>query len=356
VAGLTPRRNHGAAAVLRGAQSRVFIIGGQDAGGTVLDTVDEYLAQAIIVQASPTHTALPSPRARFGIGSTLSSNQIYVAGGVDGSGAEQTTIFEYTVSNNGAVPGVLGTPSGAWVTRGNLPNPLRDLRLSTPPGVTNLEPVENTGRDPRQDSIAAFVALGIRSSHAPVPSADASARRGRLLFGQSGLVVAGFSCATCHGGPKWTRSAVDYTTPPSPEIGIGLGNERVIGAELRQTKTQPNSNFPGPSTFPGVLLNVNTFNATGRSNELRVNSADPGQAIAPLGPNGFDIPSLLSVAETAPYYYSGLAQTLDQVLDGSQDGNGSPAGTRHHFVADPTKRADLVQFLRSIDPATPPFP
>ena len=141
--------------------------------------------------------------------------------------------------------------------------------------------------------------------------------------------------------------------PPSPEIGLGLGNERVIGAELRQTAVQ-NPAFPGAGLSPGVLLNVGTFTlGGGRTNELRFNGADISQAINPLGANGFNIPSLLSVHETAPYYYNGLAQTLGEVLDGSQDGNG---GTRHHFVPNATQRAQLIQFLRSIDQATPLFP
>ena len=111
-----------------------------------------------------------------------------------------------------------------------------------------------------------------------------------------------------------------------------------------------------PPQFPGVLINVGTFTpnaAGGRTNEIRFNGADISQAIAPLGANGFNIPSLLSVHETGPYFYSGLATTLAQVLDGSQDGNG---GTRHHFVADAAQRADLIQFLRSIDDRTPIFP
>ena len=141
----------------------------------------------------------------------------------------------------------------------------------------------------------------------------------------------------------------DSGQPPSPADNIGLGSENVIGAELRKTSTQP-------GTFPGVLINVGTFvanSAGGRVNEIRANAADPGQAVAPLGANGFNIPALLSVAETAPYFYSGLAQTLDEVLNGSQDGNG---GTRHHFVTDPAQRAQLIQFLRSIDDTTPIFP
>ncbi len=341
-AGLTPRRNHGVATVFRGVASRVFVIGGQDGAGAVLDSVEEYTAQAVTLVAPP-HTALPAPRARFGIGSSRSTNQIYVAGGVDGGGGDQSTVFELTVANNGPTAGPAGTPSGVWVTRGNLAVARRGLGVTTPPGVTNFLTVRSGGRDPRQDAIETWIATKVRASRAPVPATDPAAQSGRTLFGTVGLVVPGFSCATCHGGPKWTRSIVDYSAPPSPEIGLGLGDERVIGAELRQTLTQG----------PNVLLNVGTFTQTGRTNEIRFNAADVSQAIAPLGANGFNIASLLSAHETAPYFYSGLAQTLDQVLDGSQDGNG---GTRHHFVADATQRAQLVAFLRSIDDATPTFP
>jgi len=343
-AGLTLRRNHGAATALRGVASRVFVIGGQDAAGTVLSTVDEYLAQAVTVAAT-THTDLPSPRARFGIGYTLGSGQIYAVGGVDNSGTDQTTVFEYSVANQGAVAGPIGTPSGAWVTRGNLSAARSGLGLSSPPGVTNFLPFRNTGRDPRQDAISLFIARSIRASRGPVPSTDVTALAGRARFNQVGLVQPSFSCATCHGGPRFTRSQVDYTAPPSPEIGLGFGNERVIGAELRQTAGQG----PNPGQFPGVLLNVGTFTPNaggGRVNEIRANPADVGQAVAPLGANGLNIPSLLSVHETAPYFYNGLAQTLAQVLDGSQDGNG---GTRHHFVTDPTTRGELIAYLRSID-------
>jgi len=339
--GLTPRRNHGTATAIRGVTSRVFVIGGQNAAGTVLTTVEEYLAQAVTPVNTP-HTPLPAARARFGIGSTLTTNQIYVLGGIDGAGADQTTILQYTIADNGPVPGPAGTPSGAWVTRGNLSLARRGLGVSNPPGVTSFLPAKSSGRDPRQDAIAAFMAT-IRSARAPVAEDDPGAVAGRQLFEQVGLVVPEFSCATCHGGPKWTQSIVDYTAPPSPALGLGLGNEQVIGAELRQTATQPS-----------VLFNVGTFTlGGGRQNEIRSNSADIGRAINPLGANGFNIPSLLSVHETAPYFYSGLAQTLEEVLNGSQDTFG---GVQHHFVSDPTQRADLIQFLRSIDQTTPPFP
>jgi len=223
----------------------------------------------------------------------------------------------------------------------------RGLQLSSPPPVTNFLPLANTGRDSDQDAISAWVAT-VRSSRAPVANNAPSALLGKALFNQPGLVVAGFACASCHAGPKFTISTVDYTTPPSSEVGLGLGNQRVVGAELRQTALQG----PNAGQSPGVLVNVGTFLANaagGRVNEIRANGADPSQAIAPLGANGFNIPSLLSVHETAPYYYNGLAQTLEEVLNGSQDANG---GVRHHFVANPTQRANLISYLRSISTET----
>ena len=69
-----------------------------------------------------THTSLPAPRAQFGIASSLSTNQIYVMGGIDGTGSDQTTILELTTGANPAslgTPGPPGTPSGVWATRGN---------------------------------------------------------------------------------------------------------------------------------------------------------------------------------------------------------------------------------------------
>jgi YVTN family beta-propeller protein len=339
--GLTLRRNLGAATVFRGVASRVMVIGGEDGSG-VLDTVEEYTNAAVVAMVLTPHTALPAPRARFGIGSSRSTNQVYVIGGVDDLGADQSTVLELTVANNGAVPGPAGTPSGTWVTRGNLSAARRGLASVTPPSVTNFLPVQSSGRDARQDAIATWIATKIRAARAPVAATDPAVVSGRTLFGVTGLVQPGFSCATCHGGTKWTRSFVDYTAPPSPALGLGLGSERVVGAELRETATQPN-----------VLFDVGTFTLTARENEIRFNGADISQAINPLGGNGFNIPSLLSVHETAPYFYSGLAQTLAQVLDGSQDGAG---GTRHHFVSGASQRADLEAFLRSIDDGTPIFP
>jgi DNA-binding beta-propeller fold protein YncE len=332
---ITPRRLHGAGALVRGVSARVFVIGGLADSGATLDSVEEYRAADGTVVGSP-HTAMPAARSRFGISRSLSTSQIYVIGGLNTAGEDTATVFEYTIGNNGPVAGPAGTPSGTWATRGSVFPARSGLQVSTPPGVTNLLPAKSSGRDPRQDSIELWIRQKVRSANAPVLGNNAAAIRGRALFGEAGLVTQGASCATCHGGPKWTRSSVDFAPPPPLES--------VIGAELRETKSQPQL---------GVLQKVGTFTLAGRVNELRVNPADISVAADPLGANGFNIPSLLSVHETPPYFYSGLAQTLEEVLNGTHDGNDQ--ANHPHFVADPAKRADLIEFLRSIDAETPTF-
>jgi YVTN family beta-propeller protein len=321
VTGLTPRRNHGAATALRGVAARIFVIGGQDAAGTVLSTVEEYTNAAAPAAVNTPHTSLPAPRARCGIGSTLTTNQIYVMGGVDGSGANQTSIFEYTIANNGPVFGPPGTPSGTWVTRGNLSAARSGLGVSTPPGVTNFLPAKNKGRNSRQDAIAVWIAANVRTAKSPLPALDPDVTAGRALF-------AAANCQQCHGGPKWTRSTISYTPPPSPSI--------IIGAELQAN-----------------LFSVGTFDPA-QLNEIRSNPADISQSIGPLGANGFNPPSLLSVHETAPYFHSGAAQTLDDVLNNVTHRSAGTGGV--DTLSNAADRARIVTFLRSIDQTTPIFP
>ena len=177
-------------------------------------------------------------------------------------------------------------------------------------------------------------------------SNDAAVLAGRTLFAQPGLTgVAGTSCATCHGGQKWTRSTVAYTAPPSADLGHGT--EEVRGAELRRTLAQPS-----------VLFDVGTFVpfTAGRLLEARPNPTDIGQRVNALGANGFNVPSLLGIAATAPYLHHGAAFALGEVFDGSLDGNGAGPLRSVHHVADAQQRQQLVAFLRSIDESTPIFP
>ncbi|MFO0983887.1 MAG: hypothetical protein U1E76_19550 [Planctomycetota bacterium] len=350
---ITPRRNLGAAAIVRGAATHVFGIGGRDGTGAALATVEEYKVVDATVLVTPI-TQLSSGLHSFGIGT--SSNRIYLAGGQDGNGADLGSVLEFNPAANptGGQAGDPGEPSGVVTTKAPLPVAVRSLQLSTPPAVANFLPVASSERDARQDAINEWIKAKVRSFFAPNRGADVSA--GRNLFGTEGLTgIANTSCATCHGGPKWTRSIVDYKAPPSPDLVHG--DQEINGAELTKTATQP-----GDSAATGVLIDVGTFVAydpvakTGRVNETRPDPADVGRRIAALGAKGFNIPSLLSVAGTAPYFHNGMAATLLDVLDGTLDGQGASQLRSVHFVSDAADRAALVEFLKSIDETTPAFP
>jgi cytochrome c peroxidase len=350
---ITPRRNLGAASVVRGAASHVFGFGGLDQQGNALTTVEEYKVTDATQLVTPI-TQLAAGRHSFGI--TTALNRVFLIGGVDAAGGDLSSILEFNAAANpvGGTPGDPGEPSGAITTKTSLPLGVRGLQVSVPQLVANFFPHANTGRDARQDAIAEWIKRAVRTRVAP--NHDVDVRAGRDLFGQEGLTgVAGVSCATCHGGAKWTRSTVDYVAPPSPDLQHG--DQEVAGAELRKTASQP-----GDSPFNGVLIDVGTFVSydvaakTGRVNEVRLDPADGGRRLTALGANGFNIPSLLGVGSSAPYYHNGMATTLEEVLDGSRDGSGTSTLRSVHFVQSDALRQELIEFLKAIDAATPIFP
>jgi hypothetical protein len=360
---IAPRRNLGGAAIVRGVfPTHVFAVGGRDQAGVALTTVESYAAT--LSQAAPTPAnqlvlvATPLtqlPAARHSFGTAIANNRIVVVGGVDAAGADVATIFEYNAAANpaGGTPGAPGTPAGVWAARASLPAGLRRLQVSSPPAVSNFLALASGNRDPRQDAITEWIQSRVRSFVAPNRgSTSAEVQEGRVLFGAEGLTgVPEASCATCHGGAKWSRSFVSYLAPPSPDQLHG--EQEVIGAELRKTATQP-----GDKVLTGVLLDVGTFVpfTAGRNHESQFNPADVGVRANALGGNGFNIPSLLSVHATAPYLHGGLAATLDEVLNGAFDGNGAGPLRAVHRVASAADRARLIEFLKSIDETTPIFP
>jgi hypothetical protein len=203
------------------------------------------------------------------------------------------------------------------------------LVLDIPEGVAGLAqapdlvPTANTGRSVDFDAIATYLAVGVRAPIAP---------RGNALTIAAGRFVFEFQgCQNCHGGKNWTISEIDYTPPP-------VATE-VVDAQLVR-----------------FLCRVGTFNAglfaDGVSNEIRANNVANVQARGALG---FNVPSLISVFASAPYLHSGAAQTLDAVLQNPIHRTaGNPGGADLlQFVA---PRFLLVEFLKSIDRSTQPFP
>ena len=181
--------------------------------------------------------------------------------------------------------------------------------------VVNLNPTTTTGRDADLDAIAAYIAFGIK---APISPIHGKAARGRELFAQA-------NCQSCHGGPNWTRSRVDFTPPPTAET--------ITGGQLVR-----------------FLTNVNTFDAIA-FNEVRPAATN---IVVANGGLGFNVPSLLSVFAGAPYLHSGAAQTLDEVLDNVAHRSAGTGGI--DTLSNGGDRKALVRFLESIDEGTPTFP
>ena len=77
-------------------------------------------------------------------------------------------------------------------------------------------------------------------------------------------------------------------------------------------------------------------------------------AAAPLGPDGFTPPSLLSLfAFPQTFFHNGAADTLDAVMANVTHRSAGTAG--NDTLQDPEARRKLIQFLLSIDSATPPM-
>ncbi|MFZ4658899.1 MAG: hypothetical protein ACOYNY_17945 [Caldilineaceae bacterium] len=154
----------------------------------------------------------------------------------------------------------------------------------------------NTGRSADLDALAAFMRQGIRTPAIPTEQA---AQNGRDLFIRAG-------CAACHGGETWTAS----TLPGLP-------------GEL-----DPDGN----GMIDSVLRNVGTLN----QRDVR-------------GATGFDIPALLNLRLTAPYFHDGSAPTLRALL-----ATGHPTPGENQTPLTTSEITALVTFLQTIGPTTTP--
>jgi YVTN family beta-propeller protein len=184
----------------------------------------------------------------------------------------------------------------------------------------------NTNRDPDLDALAAYQALGIRTPVAPpLPRADFF--QALQLFEEAG-------CVKCHNGRLWSNSIRDFIPPPRSERA---GDSRQI------TDGQLAFFLKPVGTFDGTLFN-----------EVRSNVPDavpPGRGVL-----GFNPPSLLGLSASAPYFHSGQALTLDEVMNAvPHRRSGLPTGAADPFD-DTANAAVMARFLRSLDEKTPFFP
>lgn len=130
-------------------------------------------------------------------------------------------------------------------------------------------------------------------------------------------------CAECHGGPNWTSSRVEFPPPPPSSALV---------AEQ------------GVNQLVGQLKKVGTFDPADKHEVIGTGANISKQA---LGSAGYNVPSLRGIHALGPYLHDGSAVSLSDVFVPSHVGS-SP------LLQSPVKRAQLVQFLRSIDDSTPP--
>jgi hypothetical protein len=166
------------------------------------------------------------------------------------------------------------------------------------------------------DALATYVRVGIRAPISPVAKTDPDVVAGRALFTAA-------NCQQCHGGASWSSALVRYTPPPGAGVIV---NGQILG-ELRSV-----------GTFSNVALN-----------EVRADAS------APLGSAGYVPPSLLSVfALPGGFLHNGGAATLDEVLQNVTHRASGTGGV--DTLSNPSDRAKIVKFLRSIDAASQPIP
>lgn len=223
----------------------------------------------------------------------------------------------------------------------------------------NRQVCNNADACPDWDQVDHYIQT-IRSANAYAGD-PVAAERGRALFEQGG-------CNKCHSGPKWTVSRTFYT----PEQFSGALGNRVfeanraqltpLDASPLQTLGLPynvnvdatliaadDSNGGTPALLRQAcnMRNVGTFAAPGGADELRANQ-QPAQ-----GNNGFNPPSLLSIATGAPYFHNGAAANLGAIFD-ARFAVHLTSGNAAFYPTD-RDRADLAAFLLSIDETTRPF-
>jgi hypothetical protein len=129
---------------------------------------------------------------------------------------------------------------------------------------------------------------------------------------------------------------------------------------------------PGAVERLRIMRKVGTFKPV-EPTELRhgalsaVNGTEPALTVAAaFGADGFNAPSLLGVFDTAPYFRTGQAQTLEEAFGVGTNPDFLPeaiahwqagtGGTPNVIDDDPSAVTDLIAFLRTIDDTTPPFP
>jgi YVTN family beta-propeller protein len=188
------------------------------------------------------------------------------------------------------------------------------------------------------DAQTLWIFAAVRPLHQPQPDA-LTLTGGRGEFANY--------CASCHGGPKWTKSQIFHRDNPAAVAQNGAPLDPGV-TRLPPVPPSPmlaNEFFSftcNAATFK-YLEDVGTFDVT---NPLELRDNATGSTA--FGTNGFNPPSLLSINYHAPYLHRGQAQTLADVFAlHNLPGGGTIAST-----LDVSAQQNLLAFLKSIDGTT----
>jgi len=214
----------------------------------------------------------------------------------------------------------------------------------------------------------------LRSPNKPSNLDAAKVTAGEAVFKEG-------KCQGCHGSEMWTLSRVFYT--PDANTAPPTNTNKVLKT-MSWGQAVTDANFPAallPTTLPAsqmmrysgtntssfdsltcLLRNVGTFNVAEPGvgiAELRRDMTTAAQGNEDFG-KGYNIPAIKAASVNAPYFHAGQARTLEAVFSETFAAHMralAPAG----FLAagdaqTPAKREALVQFLLSIDDATPGIP
>ncbi|PYV13244.1 MAG: hypothetical protein DMG07_15080 [Acidobacteria bacterium] len=99
---------------------------------------------------------------------------------------------------------------------------------------------------------------------------------------------------------------------------------------------------------------MGTFDASNFNEVKAQGTAQTAIDVVANGTLGFNVPSLISVFAGAPYLHDGSAPTLEDVLENVTHRSAGTGGV--DTLSHRDRRKEIVEFLKSIDIQTPPFP
>ena len=181
-----------------------------------------------------------------------------------------------------------------------------------------------------------WIFAAVRPLKQPVTTDINGFARGRTVFAAS--------CASCHGGAKWTKSQIFHRDNPAAVAQGGAPLDPGVLNRANEFRSFTCNGTASSLTF-NYLDDVLTFDVNNVLEARDING------ITALGADGFNAPSLLSIRYSAPYLHRGQAQTLPEVFPL----HGLPTGVAGATIATSLttqQQKDLLVFLNSIDGTT----